>query len=263
MLLASAFALDPKTGAADFRYPFRSRIYESVTGSSPVVGDGWVFVTAAYGLGSTVLALDADGGHEEVWQSRRVGLEFSNAVFEGGHLYAVDGRYDRAGAVICLDPKTGAELSRTDFDLVGVCRHERRDPLDLAQHRRRRAAARRWRLPVPRRLGSPAVARGNAAGRRDDGARVVVRRQPIMDAAGHLPRPALRVPEQPRALRRQRPAPAVLRPARAAVESDTRCRYTVPMRRLVILTSLGLAFAPVAPGDTACASQAPRAGGPR
>ena len=32
-----------------------------------------------------------------------------------GHLYMIDGLSDRMGAVVCLDPKTGAELSRTDL----------------------------------------------------------------------------------------------------------------------------------------------------
>lgn len=107
--------LDPATGTLDFRYPFRSRRYESVLGSSPVVGRDWVFISSSYGVGSAVLSLESGGGFKELWRSRRVGLQFSNAVLHDGHLYAIDGHSDRAGAIICVEPATGRELSRTDL----------------------------------------------------------------------------------------------------------------------------------------------------
>ena len=107
--------INPKTGAIDFEYPFRSRVFESATGSSPVVGDDWVFVTSSYGAGSAMLRCKADGSHQELWKTRRLGLQFSNAVHHDGHLYAIDGHSDRVGAIVCVDPKTGTELSRTDL----------------------------------------------------------------------------------------------------------------------------------------------------
>lgn len=108
--------LDPQDGAIDFAYPFRSRLFESVTGSSPVVGEDWVFLSSAYGVGSAVLGLDGEGGYRELWKSRRLGLEFPSAVLERGHLYLIDGIRDRAGAVVCLDPRTGREVARTELN---------------------------------------------------------------------------------------------------------------------------------------------------
>lgn len=108
--------LDPSTGKVDFQHPFRSRTYESVLGSSPVVGDNWVFLSSSYNVGTAVLSLDEKGGYEQLWKDRSVGLQFSNAVLVDGLVYAIDGRSDRAGAVICIDPATGKELFRSDLD---------------------------------------------------------------------------------------------------------------------------------------------------
>jgi outer membrane protein assembly factor BamB len=108
--------LDPKDGAIDFRFPFRSRRYESVNASTPVVCGERVFVSDGYGTGTAVLGLDAEGGFEELWRSRSLGLEFTTPVYLDGHLYLCDGVNGRAGAVVCLDPASGEELVRADLD---------------------------------------------------------------------------------------------------------------------------------------------------
>ncbi len=107
--------LDPSSGQIDFEYPFRSRTYESVNASTPTLSEDSVFLSSSYGVGSHLLTLDAKGGHRLAWKNRRIGLQFSNAVLQGGQLYMVDGIPDRAGAVVCLDPKTGKELDRSDL----------------------------------------------------------------------------------------------------------------------------------------------------
>ena len=108
--------LDPEGGEVAFRYPFRSRTYESVTGASPVVAGDRVFVTASYNTGTAALGLEPDGGFVELWKNRRLGMQFSNPVFEAGYLYAIDGTSGRAGAAVCIDPATGEELARTNLD---------------------------------------------------------------------------------------------------------------------------------------------------
>jgi outer membrane protein assembly factor BamB len=107
--------MDPLTGTMDFTHPFRSRTYESVNGASPVVGDERVFLTSSYGVGTAGLALEPDGSYEELWSTRRIGLQFANPIYQEGHVYVVDGQADRLGAMVCLDPQTGEELSRTDL----------------------------------------------------------------------------------------------------------------------------------------------------
>ena len=108
--------LDPKNGKIDLRHPFRSRTYESVLASSPVVGPDWVFLSSSYNVGSAVLRLDDKGGYEQVWKDRSIGLQFSNGVLVDGKIYAVDGTSDRAGAVIGIDPASGKSLFRSDLD---------------------------------------------------------------------------------------------------------------------------------------------------
>ena len=108
--------INPKTGEVDLRHPFRSRTVESVLACSPVVGPDWVFISSSYNVGSAVMKRGEDGAWSQLWKNRRIGLQFSNAVLEQGSLFAVDGRSDRAGAVINLDPYSGEEAWRTDLD---------------------------------------------------------------------------------------------------------------------------------------------------
>lgn len=107
--------LDPRTGAIEHTHPFRSRTYESVNGASPVVAGDRVVLSAAYNTGTTGLTLGADDAWATTWYERRLGQEFANPVFHDGFIYMVDGVYDRVGEVVCLDPATGAERSRTEI----------------------------------------------------------------------------------------------------------------------------------------------------
>lgn len=103
-------------GAITGRYPFRSRVFESVNGATPVVaGDDLVFLTSAYGVGSAGLRVGDDGSIEELWKQRRPAIEFANPIVApNGKVYLVDGVRDRFGAVLCMDPTTGERLSRTE-----------------------------------------------------------------------------------------------------------------------------------------------------
>lgn len=107
--------LDPDAGTVLHEYPFRSRTYESVLGANPVIGDDSVYVTASYNTGTARVALGGDGVFRQVWKSRRLGSQFSTPLFVDGHLYVIDGVSDRAGAIVCLEPGTGEERSRTDL----------------------------------------------------------------------------------------------------------------------------------------------------
>lgn len=107
--------LDPTTGRVEHEYAFRSRIVESVTGSSPVAAGERVFLSSSYGAGSACLAAIEGGGFRELWTNRHIGLQFSSAVFEQGALHLIDGVADRAGALVTLDPATGSELARTEL----------------------------------------------------------------------------------------------------------------------------------------------------
>lgn len=106
--------LDPRTGALEFEHPFRSRTVESVNGATPVLGPDAVYLTAAYGVGTSRITCKEDG-FELAWHNRRLGIEFSTPILQDGYLVAVDGRSDRAGAIVCIDAGSGEEVARTDL----------------------------------------------------------------------------------------------------------------------------------------------------
>jgi outer membrane protein assembly factor BamB len=107
--------LEPATGAVVHTHPFRSKIVESVTGSSPVVAGERVFVSASYGTGSACLEATEEGGFREAWTDRHIGLQFSSAIHDRGVLYLIDGVADRSGALVALDPASGRSLARTEL----------------------------------------------------------------------------------------------------------------------------------------------------
>ena len=119
--------LDPRTGALEFEFPFRSRTYTSVVGSSPVVVGSSVFLTAAYNTGTTALDLLPDGGFQQRWTNRRFGSEFANPLYVDGYLYAVDGIRDHAGGILCIDPTSGETIAQTELDWEETVRYQGSD----------------------------------------------------------------------------------------------------------------------------------------
>lgn len=108
--------IDPIAGTTLSEFPFRSRIYQSVNGSCPVVVGSTVMLTSSYGTGTVGVSIGKDGEATQTWKTRKVGLEFANAVEVGGNIYMVDGIRDRGGAIVCLEPNKGIELGRTEID---------------------------------------------------------------------------------------------------------------------------------------------------
>ena len=67
-------SIDPATGKTDFVFPWRSRSYESVNASCPVVFDNKVFISASYRTGSALVEVRPDFTHRVVWTTQAVGL---------------------------------------------------------------------------------------------------------------------------------------------------------------------------------------------
>ena len=55
------------TGKVDFHYPWRARLHDSVNASTPVVVGDEVFISEAYGPGSSLLRVKP-GGYDVVWR---------------------------------------------------------------------------------------------------------------------------------------------------------------------------------------------------
>ncbi len=98
--------IDPATGKVDFSFPWRSRTYESVNASCPVIFDNKVFISATYRTGSALLAIQPDFSYKVLWTKPDVGLHFNTAVYKDGYLYAFDGRNEPDASLVCLDPVT-------------------------------------------------------------------------------------------------------------------------------------------------------------
>ncbi|MBW3542756.1 MAG: PQQ-like beta-propeller repeat protein, partial [Planctomycetes bacterium] len=102
-------SLDPRTGRENFKYWFRSRVYESVNAARPLVIGDKVFLTAAYDVGSALLKVKPDGkSFEEVWRNRRNLLaHWSTPIHVDGFIYGFSGRHEQEGLFRCLELATG------------------------------------------------------------------------------------------------------------------------------------------------------------
>lgn len=104
--------LDPKTGAIESTFPWRSRSYESVNAASPVVVGNQVFVSASYRTGGALLNVSPDGKTSVAWTSNDIGTHFNTAIEKDGYLYAFDGRNEPDASLVCVELKTGKVMWR-------------------------------------------------------------------------------------------------------------------------------------------------------
>jgi outer membrane protein assembly factor BamB len=106
-------SIDPANGRVDFSFPWRSRSYESVNASCPVVFDNKVFVSASYRTGGALLEINPDFTHRVVWTTQEFGLHFNTPIHKNGYLYGFDGRNEPDASLACLDAASGKVVWRT------------------------------------------------------------------------------------------------------------------------------------------------------
>jgi outer membrane protein assembly factor BamB len=106
-------SIDPATGHIDFKFPFRSRTYESANASSPVVFDNKVFITSSYRTGSALVEIRSDFTHRVVWTNKDLGLHFNTPIYKNGFLYGFDGRNPGDASLVCVDATDGEITWRT------------------------------------------------------------------------------------------------------------------------------------------------------
>jgi outer membrane protein assembly factor BamB len=105
-------SIEPATGKVDFTFPWRSRSYESVNASCPVVFDNKVFVSASYRTGSALVEVRPDFSHRVVWTTQDFGLHFNTAIYRAGYLYGFDGRNEPDASLACVAAATGKVVWR-------------------------------------------------------------------------------------------------------------------------------------------------------
>ncbi len=86
-------AIDPKSGEVRFRFPFGRR-GPTVNAATPLVFDGQLFLSAAYGVGCVLKRIDQPTP-QDVWGNDQVmSSQYNTAVYCQGDLYGVHGRED-------------------------------------------------------------------------------------------------------------------------------------------------------------------------
>jgi outer membrane protein assembly factor BamB len=128
------YSINPATGAIDFKFPWRSKSYESVNAASPVIAGNQVFVSASYKTGGALLNIGTDFKHSVAWTSPEIGTHFNTAVEKDGYLYAFDGRNEPDASLVCVERKSGKVMWRANmewdenFVLNGTERTQRMSP---------------------------------------------------------------------------------------------------------------------------------------
>jgi outer membrane protein assembly factor BamB len=105
-------ALDPATGAIDFRFPWRGTRYESVNAASPVVLGNRILISECYGAGGALVEALPGGGVRPVWTNPTFGMHFMSALELDGHLYGVHGHGPQDAELVCVEAATGRERWR-------------------------------------------------------------------------------------------------------------------------------------------------------
>ncbi len=104
---------DPLTGKSLFRYPWRSKLEESVNAANPVVIGDSVLLTECYGPGGVLLDLKT-GTPKEIWSDadkdrfdKALQCHWNTPIHLNGFLYACSGRHTEDAELRCMELKSG------------------------------------------------------------------------------------------------------------------------------------------------------------
>lgn len=104
----NVIGIDPATGAVLWKHPHKNQY--AVHSNTPVaVGPDKVVVSSGYGYGTECLQIGADGA-TRVWQVKNADNHFHGMLLIDKRLYLAAS----SGPLFCLDPQTGAVLSRIE-----------------------------------------------------------------------------------------------------------------------------------------------------
>jgi len=110
--IGGLLCINPENGAIDFRFPWRSKTYESVNAACPVIIGNQVFISATYDTGGALITVTPEFKHEVAWTTPDFGTHWNTAIHKDGYLYGFDGRHTGNAALVCFEVKTGKEMWR-------------------------------------------------------------------------------------------------------------------------------------------------------
>jgi outer membrane protein assembly factor BamB len=196
-------SINPANGKVDFSFPWRSRSFESVNASCPVVFDNKVFISASYRTGGALLQINPDFSHKVLWTTQEFGLHFNTPIYRDGYLYGFDGRNEPDASLACIDVATGKAVWREVPEWNETI------------------GGRQATVGTSRRARASAVDGSDAEGLQGSVSRLAVPGERVVDAACAQPGPALRGAEHARDHARQWTAVIVLRPACIVVTASS------------------------------------------
>lgn len=107
-------ALQPATGAIQFRQTHKPRISASVTAATPLAASNQIFITASYGAGAVALRVD-DKKPTQLWSDdQTLSSHYATPVHRNGQLYGFHGRQEETPALVCVDWQTGKTAWRKE-----------------------------------------------------------------------------------------------------------------------------------------------------
>lgn len=116
---AGLVSLLPKSGKVLWTIPFRSKIYESVNATTPLIAGDLVFVSATYGTGALCLRIKESGEYEELWRNKTsLDSHFSNMIAVDGYVYGYAGRHEGGSDLRCVNLETGEVMWKWDTALA-------------------------------------------------------------------------------------------------------------------------------------------------
>lgn len=128
---AGLVSVNPANGNVAWHIPFRSKLYESVNATSPIVVGDVVIASTSYGVGTIAVRVQPDGSYKEMWRQKKPDCHFSNIIAADGNFYSFSGRHESGAELFCCEIETGkmrwseetplgrGQLLRHGNDLIG------------------------------------------------------------------------------------------------------------------------------------------------
>ena len=104
-------SIDPQNGKIDFEYFWRSKSFQSVNASTPILVDhDKIFISSSYKTGASLLKIEKDFSYKTLWESQDLNCHWMTPIFYNGYIYGIHGRHSRNSKLVCLSAKTGKSI---------------------------------------------------------------------------------------------------------------------------------------------------------